>query len=355
MDRRREMASGKRPLDWSAAEAVALASLADEGYRVRMSGQDTERGTFSQRHAVLHDYETGRKFQPLSHVSPNQAPVEIINSPLSEVAVLGFEYGYSLDCPEGLIAWEAQFGDFVNAAQVVIDQFIASAEAKWRRLSGVVLLLPHGFEGQGPEHSSARLERFLALGADDNLQVVYPTTPAQYFHCLRRQVLRQWRKPLVIMTPKSLLRHRECESTLEEFETGRFQPVIQDPEIGDTRSVDRIILCAGKIYYELVERRRELEGLVPALIRLEQFYPLPVEELKDTFSKFADKAKVVWVQEEPENMGAWRFMRVHWDRYFSGIPLSCVSRPASASPATGSKTAHEREQKHLIEKALRRD
>jgi 2-oxoglutarate dehydrogenase E1 component len=333
---------------------VAIASLVEDGFRVRISGQDTERGTFSQRHAVLHDYETGRKFMPLRHVSPNQAPVEIINSPLSEVAVLGYEYGYSLDCPEGLVAWEAQFGDFVNAAQVVIDQFIASAEAKWRRLSGVVLLLPHGFEGQGPEHSSARLERFLALSADDNMQVVYPTTPAQYFHCLRRQVLRKWRKPLIIMTPKSLLRHRECESGLDEFESGRFQLVIDDTEVQVSQQIDRIILCSGKVYYELLERRRELEEPMPPLVRIEQFYPLPVQELRDVFGKAGDGTPVVWVQEEPENMGAWRFMRINWDQHFRDTPLSCVSRPASASPATGSKTAHEREQKQLIERALRR-
>jgi 2-oxoglutarate dehydrogenase E1 component len=354
LKRRREMASGERPLDWAAAEALALASLLEEGRRVRISGQDTERGTFSQRHAVLHDYETGREFMPLKHVSADQAPVEIINSPLSEVAVLGYEYGYSLDCPEGLVAWEAQFGDFVNAAQVVIDQFIASAEAKWRRLSGVVLLLPHGFEGQGPEHSSARLERFLSLCADDNMQVVYPTTPAQYFHCLRRQVLRNWRKPLVIMTPKSLLRHRECESGLDEFEKGRFQTVIDDAEYKGAKAPDRILLCSGKVYYDLLERRRELEGSVPPLIRIEQFYPLPIDELREAFGKFGAKTSVVWVQEEPENMGAWRFLRVHWDQFFRERQLSCVSRPASASPATGSKTAHEREQKLLIERALGR-
>jgi 2-oxoglutarate dehydrogenase E1 component len=355
LERRREMAAGKRPLDWAAAEAVALASLADEGFRVRITGQDTERGTFSQRHAVLHDFETGRRYTPLNHIASNQAPVEIINSPLSEVAVLGYEYGYSLDCPEGLIAWEAQFGDFVNAAQVVIDQFIASAEAKWRRLSGVVLLLPHGFEGQGPEHSSARLERFLSIAADDNIQVVYPTTPAQYFHCLRRQVLRQWRKPLVVMTPKSLLRHRECESVLDDFEAGRFQPVIAGSDKEQSKKSSRVILCSGKIYYELLERRRELEGPMSALIRLEQLYPLPVEELRSAFSRFAPGTPVTWVQEEPENMGAWRYLRVHWDQFFSDLPLSCVSRPASATPATGSKTAHEREQKQLIERALRRE
>jgi 2-oxoglutarate dehydrogenase E1 component len=351
-DRRREMVAGKRPLDWSAAEAVALALLADEGFRVRMSGQDTARGTFSQRHAVLHDFENGRTYMPLNYVSPHQAPVEIINSPLSEVAVLGYEYGYSLDCPDGLVAWEAQFGDFVNAGQVVVDQFIASAEAKWRRLSGIVLLLPHGFEGQGPEHSSARLERFLALAAEDNLQVVYPSTPAQYFHCLRRQVLRRWRKPLVVMTPKSLLRHRDCVSDLDAFTSGRFQPVLPDPEREASKGDKRVLLCSGKIFYELEEHRREIQGPVPALIRLEQFYPLPVANLRTAFSTFAPGARIVWVQEEPENMGAWRFLRVHWDEHLSEFPITCISRPATASPATGSKTGHEREQKQLIERAL---
>jgi 2-oxoglutarate dehydrogenase E1 component len=397
VDRRREMAEGQRPLDWSAAEAVALASLAAEGLRVRISGQDTARGTFSQRHAVLHDYENGSTYMPLHHVAKNQAPVEIINSPLSEAGVLGFEYGYSLDYPDGLVAWEAQFGDFVNAGQVAVDQFIASAEAKWRRLSGLVLLLPHGFEGQGPEHSSARLERFLALAADDNIQVVYPSTPAQYFHCLRRQVLRRWRKPLVIITPKGLLRHRECVSELRDFAAGRFHCLLEDPSVSqavpdsppraatvgqampdsppraatvgqavpdsspdsaarhaqpDLAEAACVLLCSGKIHYDLQAGRRENENNVAAILRVEQLYPLPVDELRAALSKFPESAQLVWVQEEPENMGAWRFMHMQWLQHFADRPLECVSRPASASPATGSKTAHEREQRQLIERAL---
>ena len=365
VERRREMAAGKRPLDWSAAEALALASLAADGYRVRMSGQDTARGTFSQRHAVLHDVENGETYMPLNHVAADQAPVEIINSPLSEAGVMGFEYGYSLDCPDGFVAWEAQFGDFVNAGQVVIDQFIASAEAKWRRLSGLILLLPHGFEGQGPEHSSARLERFLALAAEDNIQVVNPTTPAQYFHCLRRQVLRRWRKPLIVMTPKGLLRHRECVSELRDFTEGQFHCVLPDPTGKRTQAADssaaagkpatssaRVLLCSGKIFYELQQRRRETENAVAAMIRVEQLYPLPVDELRTALSNSPENASVVWVQEEPENMGAWRFMQSNWLKHFADRPLECVSRPAAASPATGSKTAHEQEQRQLVERAL---
>jgi 2-oxoglutarate dehydrogenase E1 component len=251
------------------------------------------------------------------------------------------------------VAWEAQFGDFVNAAQVVIDQFIASAESKWRRLSGVVMRLPHWFEGQGPEHSSARLERFLAMGADDNIQVVYPTTPAQYFHCLRRQVLRKWRKPLVVMTPKSLLRHRDCVSTIDELERGRFQKVIGEDEAA--KGAGRAILCSGKVYFDLMERRAAMKQSQPAILRLEQLYPLPVEEIRAAFSGLAEGAGITWVQEEPENMGAWRYLRAQWDNCFEKYPLACVSRPASASPASGSKTTHEREQNHLIERALKND
>ncbi|MEX0610782.1 MAG: 2-oxoglutarate dehydrogenase E1 component [Pirellulales bacterium] len=352
VERRREMAAGKRPLDWSAGEALAIASLAVEGFRTRMSGQDTERGTFSQRHAVLHDVENGKTYMPLNHLAPDQAPVEIINSPLSEAGVMGFEYGYSLDWPDGFVAWEAQFGDFVNAGQVVIDQFIASAEAKWRRLSGLVLLLPHGFEGQGPEHSSARLERFLTLAAEDNIQVVNPTTPAQYFHCLRRQVLRRWRKPLVMMTPKGLIRHRECVSAMDELSRGRFRCVLPDLEAAPKKRDGRVLLCSGEIYYELQERRRESENNVAAIIRVEQLYPLPVDELQAVLADFPADMPIVWVQEEPENMGAWRFLHAAWPRHFAERPLECISRPASASPATGSKTAHNREQRQLIERAL---
>jgi 2-oxoglutarate dehydrogenase E1 component len=353
LDRRRQMAAGATPLDWAAAETLALASLASEGVRVRLSGQDSQRGTFSQRHAVLHDVKNGREYMPLASVAQRQGPVEIINSPLSEAGVMGFDYGYSLDCPEGLIMWEAQFGDFVNAAQVVIDQFIASAEDKWRRLSGLVLLLPHGFEGQGPEHSSARLERFLSLAAQDNLQVVSPTTPAQYFHCLRRQVVRPWRTPLVVMTPKSLLRHRHCVSTLAELSRGRFHGVL--PESADRRSNEnrRALLCAGKVYYDLRQRRDELGLHGPPIIRIEQLYPFPANQLMAALAPLPADTPLCWVQEEPENMGAWRYLQALWaEGQCRRHPLSCISRPASASPATGSKAAHDREQADLVDRAL---
>src|SRR5437867_3242272 len=256
LQQRLEMAGGRRPLDWSAGEALAFASLATEGVRVRLTGQDTERGTFSQRHARLHDVEDGKTWMPLQHLAPGQAPVEIYNSPLSEVGVLGYEYGYSLDCPDGLVMWEAQFGDFWNVAQPIVDQFILAAEEKWRRLSGITLLLPHGFEGQGPEHSSARVERFLELAVDDNIQIVQPTTPVQLFHCLRRQVLRRWRKPLIVMTPKSLLRHPRVVSNIDDFAAGRFERILPDmsPRSGD--EIGRILMCSGKVYFDL-DRERE--------------------------------------------------------------------------------------------------
>ncbi len=272
------MARGTRPIDWSAAEALAFASLAVQGIRVRLSGQDSARGTFSHRHAVLRDYHDGHAYVPLQHLQRGQAPVEIINSPLSETGVLGFEYGYSLDYPEALTLWEAQFGDFVNAAQVIIDQFITSAEEKWRRLSGLVLLLPHGFEGMGPEHSSARIERFLQLCSKDNLQVVYPTTPAQYFHCLRRQVLRKWRKPMVIMTPKSLLRHPGAVSNLDALADGEFETVIGD--LSARQDCQKILLCSGKVYYDLEKKRAEMKRDDIAIVRIEQFYPVPEERLR---------------------------------------------------------------------------
>jgi 2-oxoglutarate dehydrogenase E1 component len=355
MEARLEMARGERALDWSAAEALAFATLATAGHRVRLSGQDSARGTFSQRHAILHDYEDGRTYAPLQHLAPDQAPVEMFNSPLSEAGVLGFEYGYSLDCPEGLVLWEAQFGDFVNAAQVIIDQFIASAEDKWRRLSGLVLLLPHGFEGMGPEHSSARLERFLTLAADDNIRVVNLTTPAQYFHCLRRQVLVKSRKPLVIMTPKSLLRHPRAVSSLEELARGGFQRLIPDRT---TRSGDvkRVILCSGKFYYDLERKREELGREDAAIIRLEQLYPLPREELGAELERYAAGTAVVWAQEEPDNMGAWRYLRLRLRERLSGrFPFSGVRRPASASPATGSTSSHKLEQEELLERAFGAD
>jgi 2-oxoglutarate dehydrogenase E1 component len=352
LDHRREMAEGERPLDWASAEAAALGSLVLEGHPIRFSGQDSARGTFSQRHATLHDVRDGTPYVALRHLSPDQAPISIINSPLSEIAVLGFEYGFSLDHPEGLVIWEAQFGDFVNVAQVIIDQFMVSAEDKWHRLSGLVLLLPHGFEGQGPEHSSARLERFLALAAEDNIQVVNPTTPAQYFHVLRRQALSPWRKPLVVMTPKSLLRHKEAVSSLDDLAEGRFQKLLPDPEIapGDTR---RILFCSGKIYYEIRTKREELGRRDVAILRMEQLYPMSDEELGEFLAPYADGTPVLWVQEEPENSGAWRFLRVrHLDRMLGRFPFSGVSREASASPATGSSASHRMEQERLLTSAF---
>jgi 2-oxoglutarate dehydrogenase E1 component len=351
---RRAMARGEQSLDWSAGEALAFATLAVEKWRVRLLGQDSERGTFSHRHAVLHDVEDGHSYTPLEHLSPKQAPVEIHNSPLSEIATMGFEYGYSLDWPDGLIVWEAQFGDFCNVAQVIVDQFIASAEDKWRRLSGLVLLLPHGFEGQGPEHSSARLERFLSLGAEDNLQVVSPTTPAQFFHVLRRQVLRRWRKPLVVMTPKSLLRHPEAVSSLDQFTEGAFQRVLPDPEAGrDGKRVAQVILCTGKIYYELRKYRHDAGREDVALVRLEQLYPFDSAVLESALAGYPEGTPVLWVQEEPENMGAWCYLKVLFgDRLFRRFPFSGLSRPPSASPATGSHNSHKIEQEQLLEAAF---
>lgn len=353
LEGRRAMARAEQPLDWSAAESLAFASLATERWRVRLCGQDSQRGTFSQRHAVLHDYEDGHTYTPLQHLAPKQAPVEIHNTPLSEIGAMGFEYGYSLDWPDGLVAWEAQFGDFWNVAQVIVDQFIVSAEDKWRRLSGLVLLLPHGFEGQGPEHSSARLERFLALAAEDNIQVVSPTTPAQYFHVLRRQVVRRWRKPLAIMTPKSLLRHPEALSTLDELAEGSFQRVLPEERPDPGGPVTRIHLCSGKVFYELRKYRRDTGRENVALLRLEQFYPFPTKTLESALSQYPEGTPVLWVQEEPENMGAWRFLRLLFGEVLFGrFPFSGLCRPASASPATGSHNAHKIEQERLLEAAF---
>jgi len=352
LESRREMARGERPLDWAAGESLAFASLAEAGYRIRLSGQDSTRGTFSQRHAVLHDYTDGHRYTPLEHLSKSQAPVEILNSPLSEAAVLGFDYGYSLDYPHGLVMWEAQFGDFVNAAQVIIDQFIASAETKWNRLSGIVLLLPHGFEGMGPEHSSARLERFLSLAAECNMQIINPTTPAQYFHALRRQVLRPWRKPLVVMTPKSLLRLPKAVSTLADCAKGHFEKIIAD-ENPERPNVDGVLLCTGKLYYELEKEREDRGRQDVAIVRMEQLYPLPFPQLKAALAPYKDGTPVYWVQEEPENMGAWRFLLARFGgELFDRLPFAGVYRRASPSPATGSASAHKLEQKELLMQAF---
>ncbi|MGE3310253.1 MAG: 2-oxoglutarate dehydrogenase E1 component [Limisphaerales bacterium] len=352
LESRKEMAEGRLPLDWASAEAVAFASLVTQGVPVRLSGQDAERGTFSHRHAVLHDIQTGARHTPLTRLDASQAAFHVHNSPLSEIGVLGFDYGYSLDTPDGLVMWEAQFGDFANVAQVIIDQFIVSAEDKWRRLSGLTMLLPHGFEGQGPEHSSARLERFLVLAAEDNIQVCYPSTPAQYFHLLRRQVLRVWRKPLVVMTPKSLLRNPACVSTIQDLATGTFSRVLPDRSIPPGQ-VARVLLCTGKVYFDLLEKREKLNRTDVAIVRLEQIYPLSIQALTEALKEYPDGTPVVWVQEEPANMGALRFIKIEFfDRLLGRFPLSYVSRPASASPATGSGNAHKKEQAALLNQAF---
>src|SRR6266850_1453647 len=353
MEARRKMAVGELSLDWSAAESLVFASLAVEGIHVRLSGQDSGRGTFSHRHAVLRDYQTGQKYVPLQHLGRDQASFEIYDSPLSEAGVLGFEYGYSLDRPDGLTLWEAQFGDFSNAAQVIIDQFITTAEEKWRRLSGLVMLLPHGFEGMGPEHSSARLERFLQLGARDNIQVIYPTTPAQYFHSLRRQALRKWRKPLIVMTPKSLLRHPKSVSPREEFSKGSFLRVIADSGPARRRSVKRILLCSGKIYFDLEHKREELGSDDVAIIRIEQLYPFPEKPLQSLLADYPAATPLTWVQEEPENMGAWWYLNLRFNqRVLGNRPVSVVARTPAASPATGSATRHKEQQQLLLNQAF---
>ncbi|MSS73961.1 MAG: hypothetical protein EXS64_21120 [Candidatus Latescibacteria bacterium] len=286
---------------------LAFGSLLLEKIPVRLAGQDTERGTFSQRHAMLYDFETGDRFAPLAHLAEDQAPFEVLNTMLSEFAVLGFEYAISAADPHRLVMWEAQFGDFVNGAQPIIDQFMSSAESKWQRMSGLVLLLPNGYEGQGPDHSSARLERFLQLCAEDNLQVCYPSTPAQYFHVLRQQVHRTFRKPLVLMTPKSLLRHRGCVSPLEAFTGGAFQRVMEETAGPGEDRVRRVLVCSGKIYYDLAAAREQRGGDGVALVRVEQLYPFPHEEVRAALSRYGEAEEVCWVQEEPQNMGAWGF------------------------------------------------
>jgi 2-oxoglutarate dehydrogenase E1 component len=350
LEARAEMGRGHRPLDWGMAESLAYATLALEGVRVRLVGQDARRGTFSHRHAVLFDHETGVPYTPLAHLREGQGPVEIRDSLLSEAAALGFEYGYSLDMPEGLTIWEAQFGDFVNSAQVLIDQFLSSAEAKWKRLSGLVLFLPHGMEGQGPEHSSARLERFLELSVDHNWRVVNLTTPAQIFHALRRQVISRRRKPLVVMSPKSLLRLPAAVSPLRELAEGGFRPVIPDERV-EPAEVARVILCSGKLYYDLVAARESLGAGHAAVIRIEELYPLHDEEIRQALRAYRPGVELVWAQEEPSNMGAWAYVDLHLSPRLPS-PLALVARPASASPAVGSSSHHRLEQEQLVRQAL---
>jgi 2-oxoglutarate dehydrogenase E1 component len=346
------MALGQKPVDWGTGEALAFGTLLGEGIRIRFSGQDVRRGTFSHRHAVLSDYATGAEYTSLEHVTPGQGAFEIRDSCLSEAGALGFEYGYSLDMPEGLVLWEAQFGDFVNGAQVIIDQFLVSSEAKWNRVSGLVMLLPHGMEGQGPEHSSGRLERFLSMCVNDNIQVCNVTTPAQIFHLLRRQVMRPYRKPLIIMSPKSLLRHTAAVSPIEEFTSGRFMHVIPDTTV-DPKGVERVLLCSGKVYYDLAAAR-EVHGIKNvAIIRVEQLYPLRHEEILEALSAYPEGIRVAWVQEEARNMGAWHFItRVLPSLLLSSFKWSGISRPSSASPATGSLSRHNLEHAKLLDESL---
>ncbi|HET6656026.1 MAG TPA: 2-oxoglutarate dehydrogenase E1 component [Gammaproteobacteria bacterium] len=353
-DDRRKMAAGEMPLDWGFAETLAYASLLTDGYPVRLTGQDTRRGTFFHRHAMVHNQDNGAMWMPLAHLADDQASIAIIDSFLSEAAVVGFEYGYSTAQPDHLVIWEAQFGDFANGAQVVIDQFISSGEAKWGRYCGLVMFLPHGYEGQGPEHSSARLERYLQLCAQDNMQVCVPTTPAQWFHMLRRQMIRPYRKPLIVLTPKSLLRHKLSNSTLDDIYTGRYYPVI--PEIDDIAADDkvrRIVFCSGKVYFDLLQSRRDAEIDDIAIIRIEQLYPFPQDDYQATIEKYGNAKDIVWCQEEPENQGAWYQIRHRLQGPLkSKHRLTYAGRPGSASPAAGYMQLHKQQQEALIEAAL---
>jgi len=347
--RRRDAVAKDEGIDWANAEALAFASLLNEGTSIRLSGEDSRRGTFSQRHCVLFDTKTGNTFTPLSGVAAESATFRPYDSLLSEAAVLGFEYGYSLESPENLTIWEAQYGDFVNGAQVIVDQFLSSGECKWNRASGLVLLLPHGYEGQGPDHSSARLERFLQLCAEGNIQVVFPSTPAQYFHLLRRQARQPFRKPLVVLTPKSLLRNPDCISPLDDFASGWFREVL--PSSADPEKVTTVLVCSGKLYYELSRKRTQENRDDTAIIRIEQLYPLREDLLREEIGRFRHARSCTWVQEEPRNMGAWIHIRPHVAKILGADPRY-VGRGEAASPATGSIRQHKQEQEQLLTDAF---
>ncbi len=353
MENRNKMAAGAMPLDWGFAETMAYATLLLENYEVRLTGQDVGRGTFFHRHAIIYNQINGEPYIPLKHLDENQARPQIFDSLLSEEGVLGFEYGYSSTEPHKLVIWEAQFGDFANGAQVVIDQFISSGETKWGRLSGLVMFLPHGCEGQGPEHSSARLERYLQLCADQNMQVCYPTTPAQIFHLLRRQLLRQYRKPLIVMSPKSLLRHKLAVSSLEDLSQGQFQLVIDEIDDLDKSAVTRLLMCSGKVYYDLLEARRRDKLTHIAIIRIEQLYPFPSQAFIQTIRQYPNIKEYVWVQEEPKNQGAWYQSKHHfYNNLAAGADIQYAGRPPSAAPAVGSFKTHIQEQRAVVQSAL---
>jgi len=353
--------------DWATAEQIAFATLLDEGYPVRLSGQDSGRGTFSQRHSVLRDQRDSTYYTPLNNISKNQKRYEVIDSLLSEMAVLGFEYGYALSEPTTLVVWEAQFGDFANGAQVIIDQFITSAERKWARANGIVMLLPHGYEGQGPEHSSARLERFLQLCAQENIQVMNCTTPANYFHALRRQIHRDFRKPLVIMTPKSLLRNKRCTSNIEDFtKKNTFHRILNDHadfkkygliQLKEDKNIKKVVMCSGKIYFDLIEAREKIKNKEVFIIRIEQLYPFPVKTLAKELKRFKKNSKFYWCQEEPQNMGAWNTARnyIQWSLDYIKVEnkeVKYIGRKPAASPASGYLKKHLAQQKEIIEKVF---
>jgi 2-oxoglutarate dehydrogenase E1 component len=353
MDNRRKMAAGGMPLDWGFAENMAYATLLMEKFHVRLTGQDVGRGTFVHRHALLHNQINNETHTPLKHLDKDQGRAQIYDSLLSEAGVLGFEYGYSTTMPNTLVIWEAQFGDFANGAQVVIDQFISSGETKWGRLCGLVMLLPHGFEGQGPEHSSARLERYLQLCAEHNIQVCCPTTPSQIFHLLRRQLIRVFRKPLIIMSPKSLLRHKLAVSTLEDLSKGEFLNIIGEQDDIEPKLVTRLVFCAGKVYYDLLEARRQDNLKSTAIARIEQLYPFPVDLFKAEVAKYTNLEHFVWCQEEPQNQGAWYQSKHHFiDNLDPHIKVTYVGREASASPAVGNFHVHIEQQKTVVQTAL---
>ncbi len=361
LETRRKMLDGPGAVDWAMGELLAFATLATDGHHVRLSGQDCQRGTFSSRHGVIHDVDTGNPLNLLVNLSKNEAEVELINSPLSEAGVMGFEFGYSVADPDSLVIWEAQFGDFCNGAQIIIDQFLSASEAKWKQTSGLVLMLPHGYEGQGPEHSSARPERFLQLCGHLNMQVVNLTTPSQHFHALRRQLARKFRKPLVMMTPKSLLRHPAVISTIEEFASGEFREVIDESGLkpADSRKASRLVLCTGKVFYELAEARAKATGAAAGvpLIRIEQLAPFPEAAVRKVLANYKDVKQVVWVQEEPQNMGAWNFVRpllqdLVGEIYGTSAKLEYVGRKSSGTTAEGSSKAHVAEQARILDAAL---
>jgi len=350
---RRKMLQGEQPLDWGCAETLAYAALVEDGFGVRLTGQDSGRGTFFHRHAVLHDQNTDATWIPLQHIADSQPRVQVIDSVLSEEAVMGFEYGYATTEPNSLVLWEAQYGDFANGAQVIIDQFISSGEAKWERFCGLVLLLPHGYEGAGPEHSSARLERFLQLCAENNMQVCVPSTPAQMFHMLRRQMRQSFRKPLIVMTPKSLLRHELSVSALEDLSGGGFARVIGEVDDVPAQQVQRIVFCSGKVYFDLLQARRKEALRDVALVRLEQLYPFPSEEYQAMLNRYPNAREVVWCQEEPQNQGAWYQIRHRLQELVMGRrPVLYAGRRPSAAPATGIAKIHEIEQQTLVAAAL---